>query len=238
MLTRFYLNCNDGISPDRVEQIVEEHGKNVLIGIDPGASDKPNSEGLETIKAIKEHGARLHVYLVGPGMWSWSEGERQQIKFLAKTVGIDTTSSSWKSEWYSKGWEKKAFQQFTYYHDKFNAYSCEIDNLDSSILKTDFEKYVEFYKRFSEKLKEAGVMTKLMLKNIDEDGLMLVKEAIDNGDLDREFLADWGMFEEGTGSPKKQIAICKQMGIYACTPLSGITETTRYGVVSKGVPRV
>lgn len=238
MLKRFYLNCNDGISPKRVAEIVAEHGSRVLIGIDPGMTDRPSEDALETINAVKKHKAKLHVYLVGPGMWSWSEDERRQIRYLAKSVGIATTEPGWKAKWYKSGWEDKVFEQFAYYHDKYNAYSCEIDNLDSSTLETDFEAYLEFYKRFSKKLKDAGIVTRLMLKNIDEDGLELIKEAVDNKELDREFLADWGMFENGSGTAKKQIAICKEMGIYACTPISGITHTNAYGVVNKGVPSV
>lgn len=238
MLTRFYLNCNDGIPPSRVKKIVSEHGKNVLIGIDPGMTDRPSEDAQETIDAVKEAGARLHVYLVGPGMWSWSEGERQQIKFLAESIGMDTSKSKWKDEWYSSGWKKKVYEQFKYYHDKHAAYSCEIDNLDSTTLKYDFEEYVEFYKRFAIKLKRSNISTRLMLKNINEDGLELVKNAVDSGELRRDFLADWAMFEEGSGDPKQQIKICKAMGIYAATPISGITDTNAYGVVAAGVPRV
>lgn len=234
--TRFFLNCNDGILPARVKALAKKHGNNILIGIDPGMSDRPEGGSEATIEAVKQVGARLHVYMVGPGMLSWSDAEAEQVKFLAGTVGIDTSKKNWHDKWKNGGWEEKAFEQFSYYFNEHEAYSAEIDNLDSSSLDYDWDEYIAFYKRFSERLLDAGVLTKIMLKNIHEDGLRKLKQVIDKGEIDRLFFANWGMFEEGSGDPKQQIKVCKSMGIYACTPISGITDTRAYGVVNEGVP--
>lgn len=235
MLKRFFLNCNTGISRARVKQIVNKHGKDVLIGIDPGSSDTPDENALATINAIKEVGAKLHVYLVGPGMMSWSAEERAQIRYLARSVGIDTTNSNWHTIWTKTGWKKKNLQQFNYYFRKFNAYSCEIDNIDSSYIQNDPEETVKFYTELKNSLathSDGPIKTKLMIKNLDEDQL---KAVIDAG-FSTDFLCEWGMFEDGSGSPKKQFALCKKINIFAVTPLTGITDTHSYGTVTEGVP--
>lgn len=235
---RFFLNCNDGISPARVAALVKKWGQNILIGIDPGMTDRPSDDTEETIAAVKKHGAKLHVYLVGPGMLSWSKEEAAQVKFLAKSVGIDTTEKNWHDEWKESGWEEKAFEQFSYYFNEHNAYSCEIDNLDSSSMQGDFDSYVAFFKRFAKKLRANNITTKFMLKNIEPDDLRRLQKEIENGSIPRDFFCEYGMFEEGSGSPKEQIAVCKAMGIYAATPISGITDTYNYGVVAEGVPSI
>ena len=229
--SRFFLNCNSGISPVKVRTLVKNHGKNILIGIDPGSKDYPDSDSLMTVKAVNAAGAKLMVYLVGPGMMSWSADERAQIKYLAKSVGINVTKSDWHNKWKTAGWKKKNFQQFQFYHSKYNAYACEIDNIDSSYIENDPDETVSFYTELRDSLKTAGITTKLMIKNLDEDQLNAV---IDAG-FKTDFLCEFGMFEEGSGSPRKQIALCAKLGIKAITPITGITDTHSYGVVSEGV---
>jgi hypothetical protein len=231
MLDRFFLNCNDGIPPLRVKKLVDTYGKNILIGIDPGEKDSPDEDSMLTVKSVKSVGANLHVYLVGPGMMSWSAGERKQIEYLAKSVKIDTNKSDWKKVWYSTGWKTKNLQQFEYYYKNHNAYSCEIDNIDSSTIGNDPDKTVAFYKDLEKQLKAKGIKTKLMIKNLNEDQLRAVIAA----KFTTDFLCEFGMFEEGTGSPKQQIALCEKLGIKAITPISGITDTDHYGTVASGV---
>jgi len=231
MLKRFFLNCNDGIPPLRVKKLVDTHGKDILIGIDPGYSDTPDEDAMPTVKSVKSLGTNLHVYLVGPGMWSWSKEEQNQIRYLAGTVGINTKQNGWKTKWYSKGWREKNLQQFEYYYKTHNAYSCEIDNLDSSTIKNDPEKTVQFYTELRDQLKAKNIKTKLMIKNLDEDQLQAVIDA----KFDTSFLCEFGMFEAGSGSPKKQIALCAKLGIQAVTPITGITDTHAYGTVAAGV---
>lgn len=237
-LKRFYLNCNDGIPAKRVHQIVSKYGKDVLIGIDPGLDDSPADEVLETLQAIKETGARLHVYLVGPGMWSWSEEERQQITRFAESVGVDTSQKDWhKEEWLDWGWRDKVISQILWYKAEYDVYSVEIDNIDSA-LEQDADKTVDYYSELALDLKLFNNNTKLMMKNLNEEQLEAVIKATDDpkSDINKDFLCEWAMFEEGSGDPDKQIELCKKIDIKAVTPISGITDTNHYGVVKEGVP--
>ena len=232
-LNRFVLNCNSNISPSHVKKLVNTYGTNILIGIDPGSKDTPNSSSLVTIKATKTkiYTVPLHVYLVGPGMMSWSSEERKQIAYMARTVKIDTNKSNWKQQWYSTGWKRKNIQQFEYYYKNYNAYSCEIDNIDSSTIRRDPIKTVNFYNELNDTLKEKGIKTKLMIKNLSESQL----EAVIDAKFTTDFLCEFGMFEAGTGNHKKQIALCEKIGIQAITPINGITPSEQYGTITNGV---
>ncbi len=236
-MKRFYLDCNNGIPPYKVEAIKEKYGS-ALVGIDPGQDDTPDEESMATIKAVKKHKLALHVYLVGVGMWSWSRDEQRQIIAFAESVGIDTDKSHWhRREWLTWGWKAKTLQQFIYYYRTHGAYSCEIDNLDSAPMKKDPEKTIEYYVSLQNELAKAKCPIKLMIKNLDEDQLEALIDAVQvKKTIKKEFLCEWGMFEEGTGKIKEQIRLCKQLGIYAVTPISGITPTERYGTVKAGVP--
>lgn len=231
---RFFLNCNDGISPNKVQSLVKKYGKDLLIGVDPGLEDRPVDEVVDTIEKVKELGLKLHVYLVGVGMWSWSEDEQNQIEKFAESVGIDTNKPKWhKNEWLDWGWRDKIIEQFQYYHDEHNAYSCEIDNLDSA-LKTP-EDWMYYFKELSGELEKRNIKTKLMIKNLSEEMLELLIEKIEAGELKKEFFCEFGMFEEGSGEPSSQIELCTKIGIKAITPESGITDTNHYGVIASGV---
>lgn len=234
-MKRFYLDCNNGIPPYKVDAIKEKYG-DALIGIDPGLNDTPDEDVIPTIKAVKKNKLKLHVYLVGVGMWSWSRDEQKQIIRFAKSVGIDTNKSHWhKREWLTWGWKKKTLQQFIYYYKEHGAYSCEIDNLDSAIGQNP-TKTIAYYKELQDGLDAAKCPTKLMIKNLDEDQLEFLISATNSGKIHKNFLCEWGMFEAGSGSPKRQIELCKKLGIYAVTPITGITPTDRYGTIKTGVP--
>lgn len=234
--TRFFLNCNDGIAPSKVKSLVKKYGYDIMIGVDPGMGDRPSPEVVSTIRTCQSLGVYIHVYLVGVGMWSWSEGERQQIREHARSVGIDTDKSNWhKGEWLTWGWKEKVREQFNFY-DSMGAYSCEIDNIDSALGDNE-PAYINFYKEFFKTLKKDGNTTKLMVKNFNEDMLLLLTKAIKNGSVPQEFLCEFGMFEDGTGDPSEQIRLCKAIGITAITPENGITDTHSYGTVAAGIPR-
>lgn len=232
---RFFFLCSNELDRNLLEKAQETYGK-ILVGFDPGMKDRPEGNSTDIIDIAKDIGAGLHVYFVGPTMQSWSAEEREQCKYLAESIGIDTSEDGWLKEWYSTGWEKKVYQQFKFYHDKYGCYSLEIDNLDSTSMKSDWDKYVEFFKRLDKWRKENGVSTRLMLKNIDEDGLAAIEDAVKNGDLDKDLFAAWGLFEDGTGDERKQYEICERLGIRAVTPKSGLRETHHYGVSTDGVP--
>jgi hypothetical protein len=186
--------------------------------------------------AVDAEGALKHVYLVGPGMMSWSKAEAQEVKDNAESVGIDTSSSDWKDKWYHQGgWEIKVQQWFAEYSAK-GYYSAEIDNLDS-VWDQDPQANLDFLIRFSKYCRDNSINTKLMVKNLNTDQLSVILDAIDktNPLFDIDFLAPFGMFEAGTGNPKEQIYVCKALGITAVTPMNGMRETHTYGTDFDGI---
>jgi hypothetical protein len=232
--TRFFLNCNDGISPEQVKSLKADYGDKILIGFDPGSGDSPSSEVQDSIDTCKSEHVSFMIYWVGPCMMSWSAGEAEQCRQFAESVGIDTKENDWHDKWFDWGWEAKAKQQFEYY-DAMGCYCMEIDNLDGP-LGDDPDKFIAFYKRFADLLVGFNLKIRLIPKNLSEDTLNKLVEAIESKQLRSDFLAEWGMFEAGTGDPQAQIDICAKIGIQAITPISGITDTNRYGTVSEGVP--
>ena len=208
------------------------YGTNVLIGTDPGEKDTPSDVAKPQLDYLKSKKIPTHIYLVGPGMMSWSEQERNQIKRYAKSIGINTSKNDWHKQWISIGWKKKVFQQFEYYYKNYNAYSCEIDNLDSAIANNPI-KTIEYFKQLKTELRAANVPTKLMLKNLDIEQLKAVSNNI--SDLGLDFLCEYAIFEKGTGNPNKQIELCKSIKIQAITPINGLNDTNHYGVIDAGV---
>ncbi len=230
---RFYYNDNHGITPEQIETYVSKYGKDILIGLD-GIEDGPDEDVLASLDSIRQQGCLLHIYTVGCAMAEWSSEEAQQLKNHAESVGIDTSDDNWHDEWIASGWLKKAHEQFIQFNE-MSAYSCEIDNLDQ-VLDNDPDKTVNFYKEFSQWRTDNNISTKIMMKNHNEECLTAIIEAVKNKELPVDMFAIFSMFEEGTGDAQEQINKCKELGIYAVTPKSGITPTESYGVVEEGVP--
>jgi hypothetical protein len=209
--TRFFMRCHsDGIPPARVRKIVEKWGKTSLIGVDPGLLDYPEEDSQATIDEVKKQGAMFLVYLVGPGMESWSPEEARQVKYLAASVGIDVKKPSWRKFWKNGGWEKKVKQQFEFYN-KMGAYACEIDNLDG-IWEQDPTENVEFFVRLQNWRVANNVKTKLCVKNLNGDQLQKVLEYVEAGKLSLDLFCEFGMFEDGTGNIKRQIELSAKLG--------------------------
>jgi len=214
--TRFYFHSDDR-RVDRVDP-------NGLYGVDPGDQFAPSDVALDFMKQV--HGSRMHFYCVGPGMVSWSSQEAEQIKWLAKMYGyVDTDRSLWLARWNDTGWRKYVWSFFKYYHDTYNAYSIEIDNLDGGLKSTN--DYLSYFAKLEDDLRNAGITTKLMMKNVPVDVLRKL--------LPTAFFAPWAIFEEGTGNMDDQDAECFRLGIRAITPKSGLLDTNHYGVLDAGI---
>lgn len=229
---RYFFNANKGISPKQINNLVNKYGNNILIGVDPGENDTPSDVAKPSLDCLKNLKIPAHIYCVGPGMMSWSQQERNQIKRYAKSVGIDISKNDWHKEWLAHGWEKKTLQQFKWYNDNYNAYSMEIDNLDAVFEKKQ-DALIPWFIQLKKNLRNANVKTKLMLKNLSDDQLHDLIDA--NADLNLEFLCGFAMFEKGTGNPRTQIKLCESIGIQAITPINGLNDTQNYGVVDSGV---
>lgn len=225
-LTRFWHESGTQFTPSEIEKMVAKHGRNILIGGDPGWSEFNGAmEECDRERCFK------HVYLVGPGMMEWSEEERKEIMSNARSVGIDTKQKSWQQKWFKEGgWELKVRQWFKDY-DKAGFYSAEIDNLDA-IWDQSPTAYVAFLKRFDAFHTTNKLKIKLMVKNLSIEQLNAVIEYKPRTGL----LCEWGMFEKGSGNSTKQIELAAKLGIQAVTPKNGLRPTENYGTVRKGIP--
>lgn len=229
-IKRFYHSSEAQFSPSEVESFVAKYGNDILIGGDPGHEDFER-----TMEACDKNWVYKHVYLVGPGMMSWSAEERDEIRRNARSVGIDTNSSDWQDRWYKQGgWEKKVYEWFTAYNSKL-FYSAEIDNLDS-VWEQDPNQYMSFILRFQNFANRNKIRTKLMLKNLSEEQLEALTKAFASGQVRKDLIAEFGMFEEGSGDNRAIMRLCKDIGIVAVTPLNGMQPTTRYATVREGIP--
>lgn len=225
-LVRFWHESGEQFTASEIKRMVDQYGKNILIGGDPGWDEFDDA-----MKACDQYGARKHVYLVGPGMMEWSAEERQEIMRNARSVGIDTDDSGWKNRWYKQGgWEIKVQQWFKQY-DKAGFYSAEIDNLDA-VWDQDPKQYVAFLGRLDKYLTSNKLKIKLMIKNLSPAQLVSVIAFKPRPGL----LAEWGMFEAGTGNSAKQIELCAKLGIQAVTPKNGMRPTENYGTARRGIP--
>jgi hypothetical protein len=234
-LSRFFFNSNNGISPKKINTIINKYGSNVLIGVDPGENDTPSDVAKISLDYLKLNNIPTYIYLVGPGMMKWSQQERNQIKRYAKSVGINVSNDNWHSEWIKWGWKQKVLQQFNYYSTNYNAYSCEIDNLDSVINPDkDPDKIIKYFLELKYNLLKQNIKTKLHLKNLSNKQLIKVLESSEK--LSFDFLCEYATFEKGTGDARLQLKLCKQIGIQAITPFNGLNSTYNYGVNDDGIP--
>lgn len=231
-MDRFYFRADDQFTQEDLAKIYAKYPQyDILFGVDPGEGDTPSDVAQPLINYIKDYKTfHLHIYLVGPGMLSWSSQERAQIKKFAASVGIDINKKSWYDKWIEWGWKDKVLQQFEYYWNTFGVYSCEIDNLDSALDTED--KLLVYYSDLKSSLAQKNMGCKLMLKNISEDALYeLIKQPV----LCKDFLAPFAIFEKGSGNPKTQMMLCEKLGIQAITPINGLMDTYNYGVDKKGI---
>lgn len=225
---RFFHTSEKQYTTADVKAMVAQYGKNILIGGDPGWNE--NFE--ETRKAVHKYGARLHVYLMGPGMLEWSQEERDEMVKMAKRNGIDIMKKDWLEKWYEFGWKHEVQNSLMRYQD---AYSVEIDNLDAVFKKP--EDLISYYKELGDFIQSHGLKTKLVIKNLDEDTLTSLVIAVAAGEVDKELFASFGMFEKGSGDVRLQAILSKKIGITAITPLNGLLPTETYGTIKEGVER-
>lgn len=233
MKKKFFFRSDNGVSTKTINAAIKEYGNdNILVGSDPGETDRPSEDAAPLLDFLAQKQVPIHMYLVGPGMMSWSSQERAQIKRFAASVGINTKKADWHDKWIDWGWEEKVLEQFTFYHKTYNVYSCEIDNLDSALKP---EQYIDYFIRLKKSLTKASITTKLFLKNLDDDVLHDLVDEYKRGNLGLDFLCEYAIFEKGTGKPRTQLMLCEQMGIQAITPTNGLMSTYNYGVKDDGI---
>lgn len=231
---RFWHESGTQFTDKEVASYVKQYGPNIVIGGDPGYG----SDFDDAMRACDRYKCLKHVYLVGPGMWSWSEEERNQIREHARSVGIQTADNpSWHRQWLKDGWRLKQQQEFAFY-DKKGFYSAEIDNIDSAIKQEDIEQYVAYVKQLIEFFDSKKLKIKLMLKNLTEDQLQGLIDAKIDACGPKSHIAPYAMFEKGSGDPEQQLRIAARMCIKAVTPINGLRKTTDYGTTRAGIAKL
>jgi len=225
---RFWHESSTQFNDNDVAEYVAKYGKNILIGGDPGHG----TDFEEAMRAVDRHGALKHVYLVGPGMMSWSQEERDQIRSHARSVGIDTSKTGWHDLWFDWGWKRKQEKEFVYF-DKKGFYSGEIDNVDGPIDQENVAKYVAYVKELFKFFEANKLKIKLAVKNLSEDQLKGLEDA---GLGCHKYLAPYGLFEKGSGNPKEQIRLAAKLCVKAVTPINGLRDTHNYGTTRAGIP--
>lgn len=226
---RFFHSSEEQFTPQDIRNMVAKYGNNILVGGDEGWEE----DFLDLVKTVKEVEAKLHVYTVGPGMWEWSAEERSQIKNMARKHGIDTKNKNWFQIWKSGVWKKEVFANFVKYKE---AYSIEVDNLDS--IFSEPQEWIDFYIELQDFRKANNIQTRILIKNIDEETIKLLTKNINQGIIDHKMFAVFAIFERGTGSPKHQTSLMKEIGITAVTPKNGLLPTHKYGTIKKGIAGV
>ncbi len=213
---RYFAFSSSGLSTAKVNEIINRYGNNVLIGFDAG--NIPDG----ALGLAKSKGAKLHIYVEGPGgvtgSSGWAADELARVKAAARSVGIDTSQSqsSWMREWNSSGY--KAFTRKQLADFKRQGFdSAEIDNLynDSSIGEggSRVNGMINFYKTYASWWRN-GEVPRLMIKNNDEEQLRAVASAISSGALPRAMFSDFAIAEQGVGSNRAtQAQIAKTFGV-------------------------
>lgn len=226
--TRFFHESENQYTEPQVKSMVEKYGHDIVIGGDEGHGE----DFIKTMAAVDKYKALKHVYVVGPGMWSWSDEEKNEIRTMARSVGINTSENGWLKEWYKHGWKQVVMQKM-YYYDSQNFYSIEIDNLDSAFNTID--ELLSFYNDLVEFRAQNELTIRLVMKNLSPEFLEIIVATVKDGKIPQSFFAPVGIFEDGTGNPAEQTRLAKQIGITAITPLNGLRPTEIYGTVKDGI---
>lgn len=188
--------ASETLPVERIEDLTRRHHGNVLIGVDA------NSDYEEALRAARRGGARLHVYLEGPGGPtgdSWAPDELERVQQAAASVGI--RGSDWQARWEGGGWKVYVLGQLRRYRAQ-GFESAEIDNLYR--VEPD---PVKFYREYAEWWRQ-GLVPRALLKNLSGDEVRAVVAAVP-----REMLADFAIFEESAGDPADSLAATAEAGI-------------------------
>lgn len=203
-------------SATKIQSLVNKYGKNILIGADPGDSFTSGSFA-QTMKAAKAAGAKVHIYLEGPGGVTGSSGiapdELARMKAGAQKASINTNSSNWKSEWNQHGWKTHTRSQLVELQKLYGpGFSYEIDNLYNAKVEGP-SSVVKFFKEQEKWQKENNIKATLMMKNLTPEELNAVAGAVNKGEISRSFFSDFHISESGTGNRAQQEAAAAKMGI-------------------------
>jgi hypothetical protein len=219
----YFLFASRGVTPSEIKDAARKHGR-VLVGFDSG--NVPES----SLKAAKEVGAELEVYVEGPGgvtgSTGWLPDEIQRVRAAAVSVGIDVGKKDWMKDWNKWGWKDFTFNQLEQYLREGYA-AAEIDNLYNGIGEEP-EAVVTFFKEYGMQ-QAAGRLPRLIMKNLNEDQLEHVVRAVLAGELLRSMFSEFHISEKGSGDRRKQDALSSRIGIRT------VPSNDTYNYDAKGV---
>lgn len=203
----FAFSSEHPVSPRMIESLSKKYDGNVMIGVDA------NSDYQSTLKAARGAGARLHVYVEGPGGPTdkeWSSDELARIKKAARGQGIDTSRSDWMKRWNSGPWKDHTFNELSKFKQQ-GFESAEIDNLYRGLGDSP-QRLVDFYRDYAGRFR-AGQLPKVLLKNIDGPQMEALGQAVRSGQLPREMFSDFHIFETSAGNPGRPSRLAAELGI-------------------------
>ncbi len=191
------------IAPERVSELAGRYPQGLVVGVDA------NSEAEATLAAARRAGARLHVYLEGPGGptgESWAPDELERIQAAARAQGIDTARSDWMAEWEQRGWKSHTLEQLERYRS-LGFESAEIDNLYRNP-----QSLLDFYREYAGWWRQ-GLVPRAMLKNVSPEEMRSLSAAIGSGEIPRAMFADFAIFESSAGDPSEPAHLAAELGI-------------------------
>lgn len=212
------LHAN-GLALSEVKTIIAQHGSNVMLGFDRGAfSDadltamqqgRIDDVGNAALKYALQRGARLHVYVEGPGGATgsaWSADEKARIRAAARSVGITIRDPSDPRDhggqaWRDHGWSAYTRRQLAELK-KAGFESVEIDNLDSATrIGNDPQGTLAFFLTYAQWWTD-GEVPRLLPKNLVEGQATIVVTAVTERDLPRGMFSDFAIAERGVGKDR------------------------------------
>ena len=207
---QYFAFASRPITASAIRKAAEKYER-VMIGFDAGVVGNGGADA--ALKAARDVGAELEVYVEGPGGPTgnaWSADERARVRAAAKRVGIDIDGKNWMKEWDAWGWKEYTFLQLEdYLRDGFSA--GEIDNLHR-VLGDHGDSHIDFFKEYAERHAE-GRLPLLVIKNQDEEQLTALVKEIKAGRIPRAMFAEFHIAEIGGGKLGRRDTISSAVGI-------------------------
>lgn len=202
----YFLFASRGVSAKQVRDAADKYGR-IMVGFDSG--NIPDA----ALKAARDVGAELEIYVEGPGGPTgdaWSPDESARVKKAAASVGVNTRKTGWMKDWDAWGWKAFTFKQLEAF--KENGYSAaEIDNL-GRVLGEDVGPLLAFFGEYAERCL-VGRLPRLVMKNITEEQMTAVVDAVKNGRLPRAMFSEFHISETGSGDRAEQDRLSSMIGI-------------------------
>lgn len=249
---RYMLFASDyrkaGYDVAYVEGIVKRYGKNVIVGRDQGSTQRGMQDAVVRAKAL---GARLEVYLEGPGGPTgdkyWLKDEYERIRAAAKSLcglnlkGTQTPQGVLIDEASMQKWNRDCWKVFMrkqvteYAAQGYTAY--EIDNLYRAETSTGVQLWrsdalIQFLQEQQRWHRSAGLARmQLVLKNMSPDNLRALAAATRDGRVPRGMLCDFHIWEEGSWNRKDRAQVLQ---LSAAIGIQTLISTDTYNYQAEG----